>query len=126
MHRKNFRREMEYHQLRLSLWRIVLELLKITHHHRFPGRRFGADLALLLVYGASVITYMQGRKIRASHIARYLQMPNETTRRYLKELQQLDLLEPEDHSYRPTAKTARGFDPEKIERLIRAAAKEIM
>lgn len=117
------RRKMEASQIRRLLWRAVIELLKTTHKHRFPGRRFGSDCGLLLFYGASVVMYLEGRKVRASSVARYLHMPNETARRYLGQLEELGLLEREDHSMRPSAKTAQAFDLEKPLHFLREAAR---
>jgi DNA-binding IclR family transcriptional regulator len=104
---------------------MTLELLKTVHHHRFPGRRFGTDIGLVVLFGSAMVLYLQGKKVRASALSRYLQMPNETVRRHLKELVALGMLELEGHTFRPTAKSARAFDADRLFRLIKEAAKAL-
>ena len=51
----SFRKQVERLEFRRALWLHVMGLLKIVHHHRLPGRRFGPDLELLVVYGAAMV-----------------------------------------------------------------------
>jgi hypothetical protein len=50
------RNEIEGLQLRATYWRLVVEILKETHRHRLPGRRFGPDVVMLLAFGAVTVT----------------------------------------------------------------------
>jgi len=51
---------------------------------------FGKDLPLIVVYGAVILALLEGRKSHIASIARYLQLPHETTRRYLKECAEIN------------------------------------
>ena len=65
----------------------------MAHVGRFPNRSFGKDLQLIVVYGAVILAFLEGRKPTIASIARYLQLPHETTRRYLKTVVALGLLQ---------------------------------
>jgi len=101
------RDEIEGLELRATYWRLVVEILKEAHRHRLPGRRFGPDVVMLLSYGAAIVTYSKGRLIRASDLARYLEIPRETARRHLNRLTDLGLLEREGNTFRPAQKVSR-------------------
>jgi hypothetical protein len=103
-HRRN---EIEGLQLRATYWRLVIDILKETHRQRLPGRRFGSDVVTLLVFGSGIVTYSKGRLIRATDVARYLEIPRETARRYLNRLIELGLLEREGKAFRPAKKVSR-------------------
>lgn len=106
--------------LRVFLFRWIVEVLKAAHSHRFPpGRRFGADIGLIFVHGATVLLFLEGKPVRVAGVARYLDMPHETVRRHLRTLTKLGLLTRQDHSYEPTARSQK-FDYDKItDRLIK-------
>jgi PAS domain S-box-containing protein len=87
---------------RRELWHHILRLLKTVHRHRLPGRRFGPDLELLVIYGAA---FSKGRSVRSSDIARSLEIPRETVRRQLCRLAGLGLLERDGHKFRLSAVT---------------------
>ena len=99
----------------------------MAHVSRFPNRRsFGKDLQLIVVYGAVILAFLEGRKPTIASIARYLQLPHETTRRYLKTVVGLGLLTQNGREYKPTERTRKGVaNADKIERLLRRAAREL-
>ena len=93
---------------------------------RFPNRSFGKDLQLIVVYGAVILAFLEGRKPTIASIARYLQLPHETTRRYLKTVVDLGLLTKDGRSYKPTERSRKGVTGAgKIERLLRQAGREL-
>jgi DNA-binding IclR family transcriptional regulator len=55
---------------------------------------------LIIIYGAVILAFVEGRTPTIASIARYLQLPHETTRRYLKKIVDLGLL----------AKNGRGYN----------------
>jgi hypothetical protein len=101
------RDEIEGLELRATYWRLIFDILKETHRRRLPGRRFGPDVAMLLSYGAAIVTYSQGRAVRATDVARYAEIPRETARRQLNRLTDLGLLEREGRTFRPAQKVSR-------------------
>jgi hypothetical protein len=87
---------------------------------------FGKDLQLIVVYGAVILAFLEGRKPTIASIARYLQLPRETTRRYLKTVVDLGLLTKDGRSYKPTERSRKGvMGASKIERLLRQAGREL-
>jgi hypothetical protein len=54
-------------------------LLRLAHVCRFPNRIFGKDLQLIVVYGAVILAFLEGRKPAIASITRYLQLPHENT-----------------------------------------------
>jgi len=56
---------------------------------------------------------------------RYLELLHETTRRYLNTIVDLGLLIQNDRTYKPTERRRKGFNVDKIERLLRQAATEL-
>jgi hypothetical protein len=58
---------------------------------------FGKDLQLIVVYGAVILAFLEGRKPTIASIVRYLQLPRETTRRY--KLIWTDEFHGGDHTY---------------------------
>ena len=99
------REKMELLAVRATLWRMEIELLREIHRYRFAkrGRRFGSDVELMIVYGAAMAFYGSGSPVRALPISRYLEMPRETTRRYMGQLVALGLFEQaKDQSFVPT------------------------
>ena len=101
------RDEIEGLELRATYWRLVVDILKETHRRRLPGRRFGSDIVMLLSYGAAIVTYSKGRVVRATDVARYLEIPRETARRHLSRLTDLGLLEREGKVFRQAQKVSR-------------------
>lgn len=96
-----FPKQVERLEFRRALWLHVMGLLKTVHHHRLPGRRFGPDLELLVVYGAAmVVCFSKGKFVGSTDIARYLGMPRETVRRHLNRLVDLGPLERDGHKFR--------------------------
>ena len=96
-----FPKQVERLEFRRALWLHVMGLLKTVHHHRLPGRRFGPDLELLVVYGAAmVVCFSKGKFVGSTDIARYLGMPRETVRRHLNRLVDLGALERDGHKFR--------------------------
>jgi hypothetical protein len=95
------RAEFEKLKIRASCWRLVIEILKDGHRIRLPGRRFGPDVLMFLIHGQAVVSYSQGKAIRATDLARHLEIPRETARRHLRHLIELGLLEQEGKAFRP-------------------------
>jgi hypothetical protein len=115
----------EDRELRIIYWRTVMSLLRVAHVGRFPNRSFGKDLQLIVVYGSVILAFLEGRKPTIASIARYLELPHETTRRYLKTIVDLGLLIQNGRTYKPTERSRKGFNVDKIERLLRLAAREL-
>ena len=117
----------EHRELRIVYWSTLITLLRMAHVSRFPNRRsFGKDLQLIVVYGAVILALLEGRKPTIASIARYLQLPHETTRRYLKTVVDLGLLTKDGRSYKPTERSRKGVTiADKIERLLRQAARNL-
>ena len=66
------------------------------------------------------------RKPTIARIALYLQLPHETTRRYLKTVVGLGLLTQNGREYKPTARSRKGVvNVDKIERLLGQLAREL-
>ena len=98
----------------------------MAHVGRFPNRSFGKDLQLIVVYGAVILAFLEGRKPTIASIARYLQLPHETTRRYLKKIVDPLLLAKNGRGYKPTERSRKGVTgADKIERLLRRTAREL-
>jgi predicted transcriptional regulator len=117
---------LEDRELRIIYWRTLMTLLRVAHVSRFPNHSFGKTLHLIVVYGAVILAFIEGRKSTIASIARYLELPHETTRRYLKTVVDLGLLAQDGRSYKPTERSRkRAFNADKIERLLRQAASEL-
>jgi hypothetical protein len=56
-------------------------MLRAVHAGRFPNRSFGKDLQLIVVYGTVILRYIEGKTPNIASIARYLELPHESTRR---------------------------------------------
>jgi len=82
---------------------------------------------LVIIYGAVILAFVEGRTPTIASIARYLQLPHETTRRYLKKIVDPLLLAKNGRGYKPTERTRKSVAdaPRKIERLLRQAAREL-
>jgi len=116
----------EHRALRIVYWSTLITLLRVAHVGRFPNRSFGKDLQLIVVYGAVILAFIEGRKPTIASIARYLQLPHETTRRYLKTIVDLGLLAQNGREYKPTERSRKGIvNADKIERLLRQAGREL-
>ena len=116
----------EDRELRTVYWRTLITSLRVVHVDRFPNRSFRKDLQLIVVYGSVILAFLEGRKPTIANIARYLELPHETTRRYLKTVVDLGLLAQDGRSYKPTERSRkRAFNADKIERLLRQAAREL-
>jgi predicted transcriptional regulator len=116
----------EDRELRIVYWRTLLTSLRVVHVSRFPNRSFGKDLQLIVVYGSVILAYLEGRKPTIANIARYLELPHETTRRYLKTVVDLGLLAQNGREYKPTERSRKGIvNVDKIERLLRQFAREL-
>ena len=102
-----------------------MTLLRVAHVSRFPNHSFGKTLHLIVVYGAVILAFIEGRKSTTTSIARYLELPHETTRRYLKTVVDLGLLARDGRSYKPTERSRKRAFNDKIERLLRQAAREL-
>ena len=117
---------LEHRELRIGYWSTLITLLRVAHVGRFPNRSFGKDLQLIIIYGAVILAFLEGREPTIASIARYLQLPHETTRRYLKTVVDLGLLTKDGRSYKPTERSRKGaFNADKIERLLRQAGREL-
>jgi hypothetical protein len=117
---------LEDRELRVIYWRTLITLLRVAHVSRFPNRSFGKDLQLIVIYGAVILAVIEGRKPTIASIARLLELPHETTRRYLKTVVDLGLLAQDGRSYKPTERSRKGaFNADKIERLLIRAAREL-
>jgi hypothetical protein len=116
----------EDRELRIVYWRTLITLLRVAHVGRFPNRSFGKDLQLIVVYGSVILAFLEGRKPTIANIAWYLELPHETTRRYLKTIMDLGLLGQNGRTYKPTERSRKGIvNVDKIERLLRQAAREL-
>jgi hypothetical protein len=117
---------LEHHQLRIVYWSTLITLLRVAHVGRFPNRSFGKDLQLIVVYGVVILAFLEGRKPTIASIARYLQLPHETTRRYLKTVVDLGLLTKNGRGYKPTERSRKGVTgADKIQRLLIQAGREL-
>lgn len=87
------RDEITYLEARATLWQLVMTLLKLGHKERFRHRHFGTDLQLYFVYGSALVAIYNRRPVRATNIARSLDLPRETCRRHLALLVKLGVLE---------------------------------
>jgi len=91
-----------------------------------PKRTFGPRDCCGAKYGAVILAFLEGRTPTIASIARYLQLPHETTRRYLKKIVDLGLLTKNARGYKPTERSRKGMTgADKIERLLRQAAREL-
>ena len=76
--------------------------------------------------GAVILAFLEDMKPTIASIARYLQLPHETTRRYLKTVVDLGLLKRDGRGYKPTERSRKGVTvADKIERLLRQAARNL-
>ena len=116
------RAEFEGLEIRAKLWHSIIEILKDGHRIRLPGRRFGPDVLMFLTYGQAIVSYSQGKAIRATHLARYLEIPRETARRHLRRLVELGLLEQEGKTFRPARRVKQMLGLDKAMREIKQAA----
>jgi hypothetical protein len=117
---------LEHRELRIVYWSTLITLLRLAHVGRFPNRSFGKDLQLIVVYGAVILTFLEGREPTIASIARYLQLPHESTRRYLKTIVDLGLLTKNGRGYKPTERSRKGVTgADKIERLLRQAGRQL-
>jgi hypothetical protein len=117
---------LEHRELRIVYWSTLITLLRVAHVGRFPNRSLGKDLQLIVVYGAVILAFLEGRKPTIASIARYLQLPHETTRRYLKTIVDLGLLTKSGRGYKPTERSRKGVTgADKIERLLIQAGKAL-
>jgi Fic family protein len=121
-HRRN---EIEGLQLRATYWRLVVEILKEAHRHRLPGRRFGPDVVLLLTFGAVIVSYSRGKLVRATDVARYLEIPRETARRHLNRLAGLGLLQREGKTFRPAQKVSRLAGANETSRMLKKTVRNL-
>jgi DNA-binding transcriptional ArsR family regulator len=113
-------------ELRAAVWRMVLELLRAAHEVRFPkGNHFGADAEKILVYGAAVMMQLDGTPARASKIAQYLDLPNQTARRHLDKLVRWGLLERQRQVYTEGPASRRFVRINAVERLMREAVRQL-
>jgi hypothetical protein len=53
---------LEHRELRIVYWSTLITLLRLAHVGRFPNRSFGKDLELIVVYGAVILAFLEGRK----------------------------------------------------------------
>jgi hypothetical protein len=106
------REELHYLETSATVWRLVIDILKIGHAQRLPRRSFGRDLELYFVYGMALIAIWQNRPVRATAIARYLEIPRETVRRHLMQLTKFKLLEKDDSTFSAgeRSQTTRGIE----------------
>jgi len=116
------RAEFEKLEIRASCWRLVIEILKDGHRIRLPGRRFGPDVLMFLTYGQTIVSYSQGKAIRAADLARHLEIPRETARRHLHHLVELGLLDQEGKTFRPARRVKQMLGLDKAVREIKQAA----
>jgi len=117
---------LEHRELRIVYWNTLITLLRVAHVGRFPNRSFGKDLQLIVVYGAAILAFLEGRTPTIASIARYLQLPHETTRRYLTTIVDLGLLTKNGRGYKPTERSRKGMTgADKIERLLRQVGREL-
>lgn len=118
--------DFQQRRIRILYWRTLVALLKEAHRVRFGNRRrFGPDLQLLFVYGVGGLYFLEGKKVRASVIARYLELPHETVRRHLQTIVKLGLFDPVGHTFKPSSKI-NLVNINKIESVMRQCAREIL
>jgi hypothetical protein len=99
------RDQIEGLSVRADISGLIIRLLKLTAHYRFPGHRFAAVLPLIVAYFAALQFYGQGKVPKASDLCRIMDCPHETMRRYLSELVRLKLMTKEGTRYRPRPDT---------------------
>jgi hypothetical protein len=105
LHVPHRRDQIEGLSVRADISGLIIRLLKLTAHYRFPGQRFAAVLPLIVVYLAALQFYGQGKAPKASDLCRIMDCPHETMRRYLSELVRLKLITKEGTRYRPRSDT---------------------
>ena len=73
----------------------------------------------------AILAFSEGKTPTVASIARFLQLPHETTRRYLQTIVRLGLLTKNGRAYKPTkrAGASPAEVPRRIERLFSQAAK---
>jgi hypothetical protein len=105
LHVPHRRDQIEGLSVRADISGLIISLLKLTAHYRFPGQRFAAVLPLMVVYLAALQFYGQGKAPKAADLCRIMDCPHETMRRYLSELVRLELVTKEGTRYRPRSDT---------------------
>ena len=82
---------------------------------------------MIIVYGAVILAFLEGRKPTIASIARYLPVTAlDHKARYLKTIVDLGLLTKNGRGYKPTERSRKGVTgADKIERLLRQAAREL-
>ena len=124
-HVRRLPHRLEHRELRIVYWSTLITLLRVAHVGRFQNRSFGKDLQLIVVYGSVILALLEGRKPTIARIARYLQLPHETTRRYLKTIVDLGLLIKNSRGYELTERSRKGvIGADKIERLLKRAGRK--
>src|SRR5262249_25883067 len=108
----------------MSFWRkaVLLDRCSSQQHVTFRScsQMSSTRLAAVLSRACPI------QAVTTASIARYLELPHETTRRYLKTVVDLGLLAQDGRSYKPTERSRkRAFNADKIERLLRQAAREL-
>ncbi len=107
---------------RLVAWKLTYGLARQAHAAHFPGRRFGSDIGMLFVLGAMIATHNEGLVASVSNVAHYVDMPRETTRRMLRELERLGIAARTGDTYAPSGNTDIGY-AEKMARFIKETTK---
>jgi hypothetical protein len=91
-----------------AYWYFLISILRLTHRNRFPDNRsFAHDLPLIVAYGAVMSRYAAAKDTRTADLSRFLGIPKENARRYLRQLAELGLLDCAAHAYRPGKRIAR-------------------
>ena len=106
---------------RVVIWRLLTGILREVHKLHFDGP-LGADLDLLMILGAVVASENEGRPTSASKISNYLEMPRETVRRKMVQLEKLGLLKSSGNGKFEAGPKIRSEHLPKIAKMIRAAA----
>jgi IclR helix-turn-helix domain len=115
----------EHAEIRVGLWHMILDMMKEGHRFRFPGRAFGPDLELYFLFCTAVMMDVEKKPVRASALARYLEMPNETVRRRMDKLVELGLLERDGKLFKPTPQGKR-FRRDGVWRIFNKAAARLL
>lgn len=99
----------ETRRIRVLLFRMVLEILRAIHKAVMPGRKLAADLQKMMVLGATTSSHAEGKPTTANEISKYIEMPRETTRRTLNQLERDGFVERTDKThYVPTEEKTQG------------------
>jgi len=80
------------HAARVALWRMVQFIVRESHRVHFKKGYSASDITEQQVFTTAVFFELIGHPARAGTVARRIDLPRETTRRYLRSLVKRKLL----------------------------------